>query len=274
MAFDTYENSIEDGRPLRLYRFSLNDKVWRYTSADANVVKGGFTWLATPISDSGVMQTGEASTDALTINGTTDLVPAQLYMQYPPARPVQVAIFDAQVEDAEIRAVYAGEITGCNVPQPGAAVFTCETIAASMDREGLRLGWQRACPYALYDPLTCKVDKTEYGMVGSIADVADNVVSVTGLGSVPTNLFAGGFVEWVDAVRGIERRAVESNTGGVLTMFGSSDGMTPGLSLTVYPGCDRSTGSGGCARFANLNNYGGAPGLQGKSPFDGSPVFA
>jgi len=273
MPFDTLEESIEDGRPLRLYRFSLNDKTWRYTSADGDVTKAGQLWVATPIQDEGVAQTGEASTDAFQIIGNTSMIPAQLYMNYPPARPVQVAVFDAQEEDDEIRAVYAGEITQLNVPQPGRAVFTCETVAASMEREGLRLGWQRSCPYALYDVLTCKVPKSSYGVACTVIDIGDNVVAVAELAAVPSGTYAGGFVEWVDSVRGIERRTIESQSGGVLTMFGSAAGITEGLVITAYPGCDRTTGSTGCSRFSNLDNYGGAPGLMGKSPFDGSPVF-
>lgn len=271
MAFDNSEDSIEDGQPIRLYRFSLNDKVWRYTGADANVVKGGFTWEAVPISDEGVSQTGEASTDATTINTVTTITPAQLYMRYPPASPVQVAIFEAHEDGDEVRAVYVGEITQCDVSSPGSAVLTAETIAASMSREGLRLGWQRTCPYALYDAVTCKVDKSLYAFTGTVSTVVDNVVTMPALAGDTSGRFAGGFIEWSDPVRGLERRAVESHSTSALTLFGTADGVVAGTLITAYAGCARTTAA--CATFNNLGNYGGAPALQGKSPFDGSPVF-
>ncbi len=271
MPFDFDENSIEDGRPIQLYRFSLNGNFWRYTNADADVIKAGETWLAVPISDDGINQTGEAASDALSVTTTTSVVPAQLYMSYPPARPVQVAIFQAHEESPDIRAMYVGEITQCNIPQPGTAVFTCETIAATMSREGLRLGWQRTCPYALYDPVTCQVDKTAFAMQGVVATIVDNVVTLPQLAGEPDDRFAGGFVEWVDLVRGIERRGIESQVGGALTMFGTADGIDVGMDLTAYPGCSRTTAS--CITFGNIDRYGGAPGMQGKSPFDGTPVF-
>lgn len=279
MPFDTYENSIEDGMPLRLYRFSLNDKFWYYTNADANIQKmmpqNGemvlVTFLAVPIEDDGISQTGEASSDALTVRSTTDIIPAQLYMRYPPARPVQVTIFDAHEGQDEIKARYVGEITQCDVPQPGAAVLTCETIAATLAREGLRLGWQRTCPYALYDPVTCKVPKETWGIPVTVTAVVDNLVTVATLGGAPDGRFAGGFVEWLDVLRGIERRGIEEQTGTVLMMFGTADGIAPGIQMVAYPGCARTTGA--CAAFNNLDNYGGAPALQGKSPFDGTPVF-
>jgi hypothetical protein len=271
MPFNNDENSIEDGRPIQLYRFSLNGNFWRYTNADADVVKAGETWLAIPISDDGINQTGEAASDALTITTTTDMVPAQLYMSYPPARPVQVAIFQAHEESTDIRAMYVGEVTQHNIPQPGTSYFTCETIAATMSREGLRLGWQRTCPYALYDPVTCKVDKNAFAVPGTVAGIVDNVVTLPELAAEPTGRFDGGFVEWTDPVRGIERRGIESQIGGALTMFGTADGIELAMSIIAYPGCRRTTGA--CITFFNLDNYGGVPAMQGKSPFDGTPVF-
>lgn len=271
MTFEYDENSIEDGRPIQLYRFSLNGNFWYYTNADADIEKADETWLAVPISDDGINQTGESSTDALTVTTISSIVPSQIYMTYPPARPVQVAIFQAHEDSEDIRAMYVGEVTGHNSPQPGTSVFTCETIAATMAREGLRLGWQRACPYALYDPVTCQVDKTAYGVDSEVDAVVDNLVTIDALADEPDGRFDGGFVEWFDVIRGVERRGIESQIGPVLTMFGTADGIEVGLALTAYPGCARTTDA--CATFNNLPRYGGAPALQGKSPFDGTPIF-
>lgn len=273
MTFDAREISIEDGVPIFLYRFSLNDKVWRYTSADGDIEALGETWVAVPIADDGVKITGEASTDALTITATTDITPAQIYMHYPPARPVQVAILRTHEGDPDVKTVYMGEITQVNVPQPGTARITCETISASMQRDGLRFGWQRTCPYALYDPITCKVDKSAFVVMGTIDALNDDgVLQVDAIIGQPNNKFGGGFIEWVDPVRGVERRAIEtSDPSGAVTMFGTIDGLEVGLSIQVFPGCVRTTTA--CAGFNNLLNYGGVPAMQGKSPFDGDPVF-
>lgn len=271
MAFEPLETSLEDGRPVVFYRFSLNDKVWRYTSADDDLTKGGFSWEAVPIADDGPNQSGESTQDALRITTTTKIVPADLYMHFPPARNVQVAMFVAHEGDSELLATYQGEITQFNIPQPGTAVFTCETLSATMQREGLRLGWQRSCPYALYDPVTCKVDKTAHGVAGVVDEVVGNIVVVASAAGQPAGRFSGGFLEWTDPVRGIERRGIESHVGDELTMFGTADGITAALAVVAYPGCARTTDA--CATFSNLPHYGGIPAMQGKSPYDGSPVF-
>lgn len=271
MTFNAREYSLEDGQPIYLYRFSLNDRVWRYTSTDGDVVRGADTWEALPISDDGPRQSGEPVQDALKITASTNTVPAQIYLDYPPARPMQVAIFATHEDDTEITCIYVGEITQFDNSQIGTCTFTCETLSSTMQREGLRLGWQRNCPYALYDPVTCKVDKTAYAVTLTVTEIEGNLVMVPGLAAASARWFAGGFVEWLDVVRGLERRGIEQHTGDQITMFGTADGIAVGTTLVLYPGCTRTTDS--CATFNNLPNYGGVPALQGSSPFDGNPVF-
>ena len=275
MSYNDFESSIENGLPSRLYRFTLNDKVWRYTSAEVDETLGGFVWKAgSSISDDGVKQTGESTSDGLTITASSDIEPAQIYMHYPPSRPMQVAIFHHHPADydGEVVAIYAGEVLQVNIPTPGTATIPCATISASMQRTGLRLAWQRSCPYALYDPATCKVDKSAYAVPAVATAAEDGFLEATALAAHPPGYFNGGFIEWVDPDRGVERRAIEYHvTGGLIKLFGSSVGTAVGMSFTAYPGCPRTTA--GCNSFNNIANYGGIPDLEGRSPFDGNPVF-
>lgn len=275
MSFEYLEESIEDGRPIYLYQFTLSGNQWRYTSADADIPGAGMEdppWLAVAISDDGPKQTGDASTDALSITCTSSIVPAQIYMQYPPSSPMQVAIFIThEGETSDIKAIYAGEVTQHSNPQPGASRFTCETFSATMQREGLRLGWQRGCPYMLYDPATCKVDKAAFASTGTVSTVVGDIVTIPAFSGQADGRFRGGFLEWNDSTRGTERRAIEWNTGGTLTMFGSANGLAAGTIVTAYPGCARNAAA--CNSFGNFMNYGGVPAMKGESPFDGKPVF-
>lgn len=275
MSYNDLESSIEYGRPSRLYRFSLGDKVWRYTSGEVDETLGGFTWLAgAAISDDGVKQTGESTTDGLTITASSGIEPVQIYMHYPPSSAMQVAIFHHHPDDfdGEVVAVYMGEVTQVDVPVPGTATIPCETISASMRRAGLRLGWQRTCPYALYDAATCRLNKATYAVAAVATLAEDGQLQATALAAHPVGYFSGGFIEWTDPVRGVERRGIETHgAGGLITLFGSAMGTSVGMSFTAYPGCARTTTA--CNAFGNIANYGGIPDLQGRSPFDGNPVF-
>lgn len=281
MPFGTIEESLEFGQPIHLYAFRLGDTTWRYCTADRDVTTIEMvgeppaevtrTWKAVPISDEGIRQSGEAATDAMTITAPSNIGPVQTHVVTPPSALIRVAIFHKHNGSDDIAAVYAGEITQIDFPKPGVAKITAEALSATMQRDGLRLAWQRTCPYALYDQVTCKVDKSLHGVAGTVTAVVGLGVTIPGLSAHAEGFFAGGFIEWQDPIIGFEFRAIESHTGDALVMFGDTNDIHVGLTVTAYPGCARTVAA--CTAFGNLPNYGGIPHMPGRSPFDGNPVF-
>lgn len=274
MSYADYENSIEDGAPIRLYEFMLGSTAWRYNSSDQQVMStDGRVWLPAAISDDGSKHSGEATADALTITAADSIAPVQLFKLSPPTQAMGITIFEKHLADAEVRTIYVGDVAQVNLPVPGTANITCETLSASMDREGLRLVWQRACPYALYDPVTCKVPKGPNGLIATVTAMSGTAVTFNSLGSAPSSHFSGGLMEWMHPVKGVERIAIEGSNGDVIYTFGAPNGIYVGLVATVYRGCNQTPAS--CQSFGNYNNYGGVPALPGRSPFEGlnSPFF-
>lgn len=271
MSFNTLESSTEDGQPILLFRFTSGSIVWRYTSrAQPYIDPDGNTWQSVAISDtSGVRQSGEAAADALTIECPITLGPVQAHQQ-PGAPDIHVAMLRTHEGDSELKVTYSGEIAQVNFVGVGMALVTCETTSVTMKRPGLRLPWQKNCPYALYDPHTCKVDKDDYGTNERVQTISGFTITITG--TPPADGYLnGGYMTWLSP-RGVEYRGIESNVGATLLVFGLTGDMYPGLLMTLYPGCamDKAT----CTdKFDNLLNYGGVPNLPGKSPFDGKPVF-
>lgn len=272
MTFNSVENSNDDGRPIYLYEFTLGAAKFRYTSSDADVTLNGYKWKAEPITDDGVKLTGDANTDGLTITGPASLAPAQMFLGTPPSQAIMVAIYHYHEIDNNSVLAYIGEVMQVNQPQPGTAAITCDTISASMQRDGLRLAWQRNCPYAVYDPLTCKASKATHKIDLTVTVIAGNTVKFNGLAGKPNGHMDGGFIEWEHPTRGTEFRMVEQQIGDTCVMFGLTDGLYYALKVKAYPGCNRTVAV--CiSKFNNLENYGGIPDLPGKSPFDGDPVF-
>lgn len=273
MSYDTYEASREEGRPARLYRFSLNGNVWRYTSADHDVLTNdGNVWKKSAISDEGFRQSGEAVQDTMTITAPINVAPVQAHLVTATASAIQIDILQKHEDSVDVRVVYAGEITQIDTGgTPGQARMTCETTVASMQREGLRLGWQRSCPYALYDELTCKVPKSAYGIQMTVMAKSGFNLLVSDHGK-ESGWFSGGFLAWSDPTRGLEYRSIETQTLNQLIILGRTEDIYEGLVVTAYPGCSRTTST--CTtKFNNLPNYGGVPSMPGTSPFDGNPVF-
>ena len=270
MSFDTYDRSIDQAQPVYLYQFMLGTRAWRFASSATDVVTtDGKVWMAEAMSHSSVRQSGDAQTDILTIDCPSSIGPVQAFMISPPTRAVAVTIFAKDAADGEVLVVYVGEVSQVNFPQPNKSTMSCDAISVTMGLQGLRLGWQRACPYALYDEATCKVNKVAYAVPATITAI--NNFDITVSATLAANLYPGGFFEWQHPVKGLEFRAIEAQSGSVLKVFGSTLDLYVGMPITLYRGCKLTPAS--CQSFNNYNNYGGVPLMPGKSPFDGTPVF-
>ncbi len=281
MAYDTLEFSQEDGRPISFYEFTFGSVTWRYTSANQSLTVDGHLWTSAAISDDGVKQTGESSSDALTLRAPSWIGPSQIFMGGSPSQVIMLTIRAKHEGAAEIRVTYTGEISQISLLMPGACRITCETISASMQREGLRLGWQRSCPYTLYDPLTCKLNRADWGVAFTVDSINGMQVAVTIATAKTVQYFNMGFIEWTHPTRGVEHLQLDSwpvvspapaaSTSVTLLLAELPGELYVGATGIAYPGCSFTPES--CTGFSNLPNYGGYILIPGKSPFDGNPVF-
>jgi uncharacterized phage protein (TIGR02218 family) len=272
MTYQQYDQSIEDGQPVEFFAFALGTNVFRYTNSAKNeMTPDGFVWQSAAISHDGFKQTGESATDATVITMPSELTPAMIFATSPPSGKMAVRILRKQRDDNETRVTYIGTVSQVNLDEPGKATVTCETLSASMQRSGLRLPWQRTCPYALYDPVTCGVDPEPLAVNVKILQVSGFWVRTDVAGSYPDGRFAGGFFRWNAAARGLEYRQIEAHVGFDLRLFGVINDLYVGQELQIFPGCARTVAA--CLSFDNLGRYGGVPNMPGRSPFDGNPVF-
>lgn len=274
MAYNAYEASTFSGRPIHLYEFTIDQKAWYVTSADSDISVGGRLYKTLGISDNGVNQTGEAQTDNFTLQVpiTFDLV--SLFVNTPPINDVVVKRARVHENDNELAYNYVGFIINVNFTTPGVAELTCQTLSPTMQRNGLRLTWQRGCPYVLYDPTTCKVNKDAHRLTTTVTNAQAGTIQVNAnLAAFGDNYFTAGFVEWVDRrTGGPNRRGIKLHIGNTLTLLGRSDGIADGDAIYLYPGCQR-VAQVCSSKFNNMANYGGEPHIPGKSPFSGDPVF-
>lgn len=278
MAFDAFELSVESGRPIEYYTFTLGGVVWRYTTAETDVTIGADVYTAAAIRADSVKQTGETSNDARSIDVPSWIAPAQIFMGSAPSAPLMMSVGVRHVGDTEVIIAYVGEIAQVNYPIPGRARLTVESLLSSMKREGLRLAWQRTCPYVLYDSLTCKVDKATYKIDLTVLSISGFNVYVELATTQATGHFDAGFFEWDHPIRGKEYVAIETHEqiasaewNARFQLFMPPGELFEGATGSAYPGCDFTPTR--CQFFSNYDNYGGVPDLPGKSPFDGNPVF-
>jgi hypothetical protein len=269
MTYADYEYSQQDGRPVRLYEFMLENSVWRYNNSTKTIVTtNGYVWLPAAISDDGVRQGGEPVSDVTRITCSEEIGPAQLFKLSAPGGIMLVTIYAKQQEADDYITKYVGEVTQMAVSKPGVIVVSCDTFNATMNRTGLRLIWQRSCPHTVYDVVNCRVNPALHARDVTIIAINGLTVTVDSIAGTPEDgLYGGGFLEFQHPVKGLDALAIEAQAGNQLLMFGSVDGLYLGMKLKAYRGCDQTASA--CISFGNYKNYGGIPHLPGTSPFDG-----
>jgi hypothetical protein len=121
-------------------------------------------------------------------------------------------------------------------------------------------------------PGLCNVDPDAYSVPAIIASIDGDALEAAAFAAFPDGYFEGGALRWPSPY-GLERRFILAHTGSRLRLLTPAV-LTPGIAVTALPGCDRTLGPGGCARFDNTLNYGGQPTLKGlRTPFGSDPLF-
>lgn len=287
MSFEDLEISLDSGQPAFLFAFSREGRTWRYTNVSRDIVYGGNTYTATPIVDGGITQESGTSSDEYRLTVPAS-IPLCVYLDaVNTSFPITLFVYKVHLEmgaggqynepDAgTAKLMWAGNLVTVNRPSTSQREISLLTAASSLKRGGLRLSWGRNCPHMLYGR-GCLVNKASFATVMISPSIVNGVqIQSAALDALADGWFSGGFVEWEYEAGLIERTAVESHAGAVLTLLGTTQGMQHAIdnatTFTAYAGCDRTADT--ChTKFNNILNNGGIEYLQGKSPFAGEPIF-
>jgi len=279
VTYESTEISTQDGNPVSLYEFMWGNTFWRYTNADtAQTItqdEEEVTYSPIAISDSGVTQGGSRNND-MTVTAPSDLPLVDLFRSTPPAGAIWLTVrrHHADGGNDEWFVHWIGTVS--NVRKGGQASVNIVglSLLASFSRSGLRLAWTRGCPHMLYDS-ECRADPEDFALVAEITAIgADGTITIDDAGGNVAPYFDGGYFKWEANSDGtMDQRGIESSvTDTQFLIFGSTDRLEVGMSITLYPGCDLSAGT--CKdKFDNLENFGGFEQMTGENPFDGRNIF-
>jgi hypothetical protein len=279
VSYSDIEISNEGGQPVYLYEFRLATAFWRYTSADQDQEVGvdavtglPILWEAKTIYHDQIVQGGSA--DELEVPFQRDLPLAALFRVNSPSQPLWLTIrrFHKGDEDTETPIAWKGTVANVKEDDEAQARAFCISIAATFNRNGLRLFWGRNCPHPLYGR-GCWLNPVNFkSLYGVVSHTGNEITLAQEAQSVNGASFTGGYIEWDRGDGILERRGIEVMLNGTqFRVLGLVGEIEPGTEIAMYPGCARNTPD--CKRFNNLPNYGGFPHMPGKSPFDGTPVF-
>lgn len=278
--FNVQEASRALGEPVDLYLFTYGPgdaDYYGYTDAERAVTLGSGpaarTYLPTPISRDSIKSSGTLDKSALNVSTAGSNAIAELFRVYPPVQVVTLVIRQGHIGDPdnEFLAIWSGRVLSCKRVHSDAEL-TCEPIATSMKRSGLRRHYQYGCPHALYQGDSsggCRAAK-------AAATRATTVVALSGAritlpvgwnGAFDKTKFRGGLAEWAGVGGAVEKRTIlQVNVAtDQITLSGSVRGLAVAGAINVILGCNHQMDD--CATLhSNINDFGGQPWIPTKNP--------
>lgn len=277
MTKDIFESSRHRGAPINLYYFDYGNapgSFFAYTDAEIPVTNAGVTYTPFSIDHTGIESSGSLDKAALTIMMPKDNPLSELFRLYPPSRVVTVTIRQGHLTDPlhEYSVVWAGRVLNRDVKQDEVE-FSCEPVATSIQRSGLRRNYQFGCPHVLYGS-SCKASKLASTLaVNAVSVSGDSVTLADGWsGTISPNKYLGGMLQWT--VNGDQslRTILRIYGGKILKLSGIASGLSAGGPALAILGCSRQMDD--CRTLhSNILNFGGQPWIPTKSPFSKASLY-
>lgn len=265
MTYQAFEESIEGGRPIELFKFTVGSTIYRYTSSEDDHIPpfDANTYFSRQIARSNPSQTTDDRRQQMSVTLPADDALAVRFIDIPPGQEVSLEITRYHRGDTEAYIVWQGRIIGAGYSQGGG---TCSlegvTDEAAFSRPIPRFKYQGLCNHVLYDAL-CTVARASFKYTGTVTGVVGNTITVDGLlAAKGADWAVGGYIDNGSN----DFRMVVSQAGDVLTMFVPFENSPDGTSVDVFAGCDHTINVCG-SKFSNAVNYGGFPFVPTYNPF-------
>lgn len=267
------EREAEGGAPIECYKFVRQGAKWLYTSGDAPITIGTETFLPVVIHRTAPESGEETDSGAIDISLDKTLAVVPEHVSGSSPTPVWVVVF-RQHRTGEQAIIFQGQVSAIAL-RGGEATFHCTPTRRSLERLVPRMLYQRMCNHVLYDA-GCKVIREEYRVDVEVLSVEGNELEVLGLAtwSVLNEPWSqGGFLQIPDTtIRGFIQQEIIHDPPNehisTLVLLRAIPGITVGMDLWVYAGCDRLEET--ChIKFSNIVNFLGFPDIPNQSPFGG-----
>lgn len=256
---------------IELYRFDHGPTVYRYASADSDIIYDDATWTAIPLGRGDrVRDTSEDTKNLLQVTVAQDNPVARLFIGRPPKGPVRFKLYRG--ETVETIALILTATVNSAQWSGSEATLECESPMIVALRSGLRHRYQTQCRHALYSR-GCGVVSADFDIDYTFVqlELEGSRVKVAASGPPAIGYFVGGVLQI-----GGERRLILSHSSVVESSshFVSFDIARP-FSVTIevddavkaFAGCDHDVAT--CrVKFDNLPNFGGFPVIPTVNPFE------
>ena len=194
MAFGTNETSIEGGRPIELFEFTIDATTYRYTNAEDDITYSGNTYTSeVVIRTSPTLSSTEGGRQQMEITLPADNVIASRFVGIVPADAVNVRVLQFHRGDSPNGIVlWVGKVVSCKFENNGAvAKIYSVSSESALSRPCPGRKFQGLCNHTLGDGL-CQVTLASYTHTGDVLLVSGNTVTVDGIGAYGDQWARGG----------------------------------------------------------------------------------
>jgi uncharacterized phage protein (TIGR02218 family) len=261
VSFIGDETSVDNGRPIELYRFVGSLDVYTYTSGNRAVTYNTETFRPIPITRSSIKLGDVTEKNELKVSLpiTTKLVIDYGFDIPPPELTLE--IYRVHGETGAVQPWFKGSVVSITMEGITASVMIPSIFSAYMGSEFPNVVYQSQCNHPLYSPM-CGVNRDDFKLEGVIDSIIDETkIRVTAAADKPDGWLKAG-----EIVTESERRLIVEHTGSELTLNYPFRSMVIGMDITAYAGCkhDIETCNG---KFNNLVNFLGFPYTPSLNPF-------
>jgi hypothetical protein len=277
MAYDPIESSVDEGSPVNLFEFRYGDDpddVFRYCTNDREIVAAGRIWTPCNITHGPIVSSGSLDKAPMDVIMPNDLPLGKQFIITPPSRQILLNIWRGHALpngfDDFVR-IWTGRVLAPTWRE-AELELSCEPVATSLKRIGLRRYYQYGCPHDLYGRI-CRVDKPTYTAIGAVIKLVNARSVHVGFTTTPVPFdhtrFIGGTFRYdpnsgQKALRTIV--GISPDTGGYrIELMAAISGIQVGTPITMSYGCKHNWEN--CLLFNNTPNYGGFPNIPTKNPY-------
>lgn len=246
--------------------------VWRYATSVDNVVDGAVIYLGSAsagsllwIRSSLTFKAGIELSDCKitiqvragdTINALTPAAALRARVWDDATFLLSRAYFDASGTLRGVLPRYQGKLAPMTL-RNGDIELTLKPPSQTFNR-AVPPVYQAACQNTLFDT-GCGVARTAWTVAGT-AQAGSSAVQVLTARGEAAGFFTGGVITFTGGVLVGLARTVRLHAGGAVEFFESfPQAPAVGDAFTLTPGCDRSLGAGGCAKYNNRLRFRGTP---------------
>lgn len=265
-----------------LFRFQIQDEVWRFAQADRDIEAGGFTWSAAQIERDAIRRNNERAQQNLKIrlaylrdpNAPLALIPVtqeigDLWHPYAPSSPVLVTCLST--DGAGSTPVFEwGGVVGQPRYNDVELELTCTPGNLRMQARNQGMKFQRACPKVVYSTGVrgCNLDPADFEIAATLTDVDGLTLTAAEFATAPNSLLQGWF-RWIRSNGRVESRPIVYHSGATIRLLYGGHELADGLEATVRPNCEGNWDACAARRADPQNHYGGAMYEPIKNPMQG-----